>query len=200
MLLYKGLEPRHNAAVWYTMANETDLRVDCTALYNLKRDNYLIIMNVNYNYNIITNATLFREALQKTANFIETAVSDHGPVSYQVNASYYIRHQTTNDVRLFRGSFFLEGNKHLSLSGPIFIRFNRETFVNSVLQHSNLDRARQTLTWSDSDSKWTFDSVNSVIVSFQFSRSRLDPFVVQHQLVSPRHGRRKRRHVTFTLR
>lgn len=181
------------------MANDTDLRVDCTALYNNKTDNYLIIMNVSYNYNIITDARLFEDALHRTANSIQETVNDDKPIFYQINASYYIRHQTTDDVRLFRGSFFLEGNKHLSLSGPVFIRFDQDTFANSVLQHSNLDRARQILTWADTASQWTFDSINSVIVSFQFTRSKLHPFLVKYQLISPRHGKRKRRHVTFNL-
>lgn len=181
------------------MPLDQDLRVDCTALFNQSLQNYLIIMNVNFPHHIISEAGDFRNALEKTATYVSETFGNNFPIKYQVNASFYIRNQETNDLRLFTGSFFLRGNRYLSLSGPVFINFDLVSFPDSVLNVADLDRARQLLTWTDSDSVWTFHNINSIIVSFQLSREKNHPFLVQYHLHAPRHSRRRRRHVTFNI-
>lgn len=181
------------------MPIDQDLRVDCTALFNSARQNYLIIININYSFLIVSDAELFRQALAKTSVYIVDMFGRSFPIHYQVNASYYLRHLETNDIRLFTGSFFLSGNRHASLSGPLFLNFDPASFIDSVLEVANIDRAKDTLTWTDSTSNWTFDSLHSVIISFQIARSKDHPFLHMHNLIAPRHSRRRRRHVVFIL-
>lgn len=186
-------------SVTIKMAERQDLRVDCTALYNVSRQNYLIIINVTYPLHIVTDEAAFRIGLIKTANYLTTTFGQTPSIRYQVNASFYLRHRESNDLRLFTGSFFLQGNKYLSLSGPVFINFDATTFPDSVLRTANLDHAKTILTWNDSDSIWAFHNIHAIIVSFQLSKAKDHPFLMLHHLHAPRRSQRRRRHVTFNL-
>lgn len=181
------------------MPTMEDLRVDCTALYNVSRQNYLIIINVTYPLHIVSDEGAFRTGLIKTAGYLLTTFGHAPSIRYQVNASFYLKHQESNDLRLFTGSFFLKGNKYLSLSGPLFINFDAATFSDSVVRAANLERARTTLTWNDNESIWAFHNIHSIIVSFQLSKAKDHPFLMLHHLTAPRRSQRKRRHVTFNL-
>lgn len=184
------------------MSSQSELKIDVTS-FACDNHRELVVANANLPLNIIRDNRELQGALQRLSDFLQNTFSNDS-VSFQVNASYYIRHTETDDVKFFAGSFLPQDNVDVSLSGEQFIRFRADTFTQTVSRYCNEDFARDKLTWKDKASNWEFHSLNSIIISCQVTVSNNHNFFLYHLTSSTRHGnygRRKtfRKQKTFAL-
>lgn len=141
--------------------------------YELKAtDNFRFIFNFNIPVAVRDSLPLYRVCLARIRNFI---VSHFYPrpenchsCRFQVTATYILKREDIDDVtRIWTGSFNNSENEATILSGDIWQEFNAETFITFVETCTTPQRVLDVLDWDEIDTKWKFDRLLSIIVSFQ---------------------------------
>jgi len=84
---------------------------------------------------------------------------------YKVSAIYEIVNDATGDARLWLGSFNPRTTNDIYLLSQR--PFSSASFVGTVTEALGLDRVVQLLTAAGKDSRWTFSSLKSFVLSFQ---------------------------------
>ena len=174
--------------------NAQELKVDCAAFPSAKRNGrqfYVVFYNVNIPIFILNDPAERRNALERTrALFLEDFGVEEA-VYFQVSASYILKHQDTGDERDWRGSFQTKLNNPSLLSE--FQQFRSATFVDTV--NPIIDNAENKLFQNGRDSKWTFERLQSIIISAQCLVFDTNAILLKRNLVR----KRKRLRVTFDL-
>ena len=171
-------------------AGRNELKVDalCVPLNeNNPRSDYIII----YNINIPIRYFLDPEEATRVLNRVNVLLQTHFynvQTSFQITASYQLRHTTTGELRIWTGSFNARNNAPAQLSG--FELFDHTTFVQVSLDHIEDLEDRLTLL---EETKWVLNQVISIIFNVQskvkFNHATIGEF--------PNAGRRSHRTFTF---
>lgn len=160
--------------------------------------NVILLLNFNLPSEIVEDRqTELPHRLREIANFLD---QNFGPadIYYQLSASYWLQHRVSQNRRRWVGSFFARDTSAASITGAIFLHFNKNTFVPQGLHSLALPNIVSSLTVNFADSAWHFAELIAVIVNCQLVVPVTHPFVVHHGLMSvQRRQRRARRHVTL---
>jgi len=96
---------------------------------------------------------------------------------YSIAANYNLTNKSTNEVKLWQGSFQDRTNQDFYVKEGL--TFNSEDFVKNGFDSVQKDVVINHLSWGGLNSEWTFSKLNSVIFSFQtrclFSNHRFRP-------------------------
>ena len=180
------------------MTSNQQLKVDITTVGLDQPGSYLLLLNFNIPSSIVEDnlPLLLEHVLIEVAEFLQNNFSPL-PIYYQVTASYNLLNRETGDTRLFTGSF-CPGSAYISsLSGDIFELFERESFPGQVQQNATQANILNCLQRpDDDDSKWTFQSLASLIINCQLEVRGNHTFIQQKSLLLAR-GRHGRRHITI---
>ena len=168
----------------------SDLKVDalCVPLNeNNPRSDYIIIYNINIPIRYFFDPTEATRVLQRV-NVLISGDFFNVPASFQITASYQLRHTTTGELRIWTGSFNARNNAPAQLSG--FELFDHTTFVQTSLEH--IEDLEERLTLFE-ETKWVLHQVISIIFNVQskvkFNHGTIGEF--------PNAGRRS--HRTFAI-
>ncbi len=170
------------------------MTVDCTAYRAVPLD-HNDRLTVEYNINIpsfvVHNPDLRRNALERVRVLLETDFNPTEPIDYQLTGTYVLRNTENNDTREWVGSFYA-GLHNLAVLQD-FQLFNSGSFVNTV--HNLLETVDEQLLYNGRDTKWEFDSLQSIIINVQST------IVERHQIIRARRlgGRRRKFRQTFEL-
>jgi hypothetical protein len=172
------------------------LTVDCTA-YRAVQLNYNDRLTVEYNINIpafvIHNPDLRRNALERVRVLLETDFNPTDTIDYQITGTYVLRNTENNDTREWVGSFYAGLHNPAVLQD--FQLFNSRSFVNTV--HNLLETVDEQLLYNGRDTKWEFDSLQSIIINVQSTVAEGHRVIRERQL---QQGTRRRKfRQTFDL-
>jgi hypothetical protein len=167
-------------------------KVDITQIEVEDSYNYLALLN----FNVPADRPDIDTCLLNIVGFLER----HFPVplprfSYQVTASYFLQKPDTGEGRVWTGSFLAGSDQNCSLSGPLFLLYERDSFLRVVRQSIEPNNVTDCLLWTNSDTEWQFSSVLSYIISFQTRLNVCHPFFGRFGIM-PSGPRRQRRHHT----
>lgn len=185
--------------MYHAEAGFDRLKCDVTVLLN-SQDNTSAILLMNFN---LPNTTVVDNANRELPQRLEEIVAflnvnlPQQQLHYQIAASYWLQHKHSGDRKRWVGSFFARDLAAASISGPIFLRFNSNNFVNNAQTMLNINAIRLALTANFQDSSWHFSELISAIVNFQCVLPIDHPFLLRHGLLTQRRRRRNRRHVTL---
>jgi len=175
------------------MANgPQEIKIDASCIDYTDTDRVkLLVLNLNIPQHVVQEEQRFNEILRGAANFFQAHFA-RDELVFQVNASYTLWNRSTGQVRLWTGSFFPGANCPLSLSGPVFVTFERDAFPAAVKYCSSENRISDTYEIGIEDSKWSFLALKSIIVNFQTRVSSGHPFLLHYGMQNPSRGRRQR--------
>jgi hypothetical protein len=157
---------------------------------NVQNDFAVVIYNVTIPAIVINDYIQSQQVLTRVqALIIEDFGQDHH-VSYQITASYYLKHSATQRERLWTGSFFARDYNPAVISG--FNRFNANQFANEVLIATR--NVEEKLQWRGLDTKWQFNGLHTIVISFQCRLETNQPLLGRRGL---RVGRNRK--TTFAL-
>ena len=179
------------------MSGVQQLKLDVTTL-SLENNTVPVVLNFNIPVSVVEEniPQPFDEVLNNIAECIKNNFDGGAEVLFQVTASYYLVHVETEDRRLWTGSFYPGGNHSASLSGVIFQAFNNSpSFVQRIKEFSLPQNIAAYLKWGGEESKWTFDSLASIITSVQVQLPPDHEFLRANDLLINR-ARHQRRHIT----
>ena len=167
-------------------------KVDITQIEVEDSYNYLALLN----FNVPADRPDIDTCLLNIVGFLER----HFPVplprfSYQVTASYFLQKPDTGEGRVWTGSFLAGSDQNCSLSGPLFLLYERDSFLRVVRQSIEPNNVTDCLLWTNSDTEWQFSSVLSYIISFQTRLNVCHPFFGRFGIM-PSGPRRQRQHHT----
>jgi hypothetical protein len=176
------------------------LKCDITALPNSQNwSSAILLLNFNLPKNVVTPATATEELKNRLKEIELFLVQnfENLPISYQLSASYWLKNRITQDRYRWVGSFFARNLAAASISGSVFLDFNTQNFVQSVLQMLSNENIVQSLTVNFLNSAWHFDELISVIISCQLLLPVDHNFLIQHELLRQRGRRTQRTHLTL---
>lgn len=170
-------------------AGRDQLKVDalCVPLTDNLQSDVIVIYNVNIPIQYFFDPQSAQEVLAKVKNLLSRDFYD-AVTSFQITASYQLRHTITGELRTWTGSFNARNNAPAQLSG--FEIFDNTTFIQVSLDHIEDIEARLT---QFEETKWVLNQIISIIFNVQ-SRVKFNDPVLTH---FPQHGRRSQR--TFAL-
>ena len=153
--------------------------------YSYRSDsNFRIVL-----YNIVLPANIVHDVNQRQIHLEQAnqrIIEDFGGIQeiyYQITGCYTLVNRDTNVTQLWTGSFYTNYLRNPSqIQG--FRKFNPQTFVNSSFQL--LNSAEQILLANGKDSKWKFESLNSIIFNFQVKINKNNEFFQRRDLQSGR--------------
>ena len=189
----------HSVLTQTQMGSNQQLKVDITTIGVDQPGFYLLLLNFNIPRSIVEeNLPLsLEQVLIDVAKFLHHHFFPL-PIYYQVTASYNLLNRETGDTRLFTGSFSPGSANISSLSGDIFKSFRRDTFPGQVQQYATQANILNCLQRpNDEDSKWTFQSLASLIINCQLQLKGTHTFIVQKNLLLTRGNRHGRRHINI---
>jgi len=171
------------------------LTVDCTAYNSIQTDQskdfYLVEYNINIPAFAVHDPGSRRDALERIRVLLETDFNPTDVIDFQITGTYVLRNTENQDTREWVGSFYA------GLHNPAIIQefqvFDSQSFVNSVfLLLENVD---EILLYNGRDTKWEFESLQSVILNVQSTVYKT------HRVLSDRNmrGRRRKFRQTFEL-
>ena len=171
------------------------LTVDCTAYNSVQsnqhRDFYLVEYNINIPAFVVYNREDRWNALERIRVLLETDFNPTDEIDYQITGTYVLRNTENNDTREWVGSFYA------GLHNPAIIQdfqlFDRHSFVNTV--HLSLENVDEKLLYNGRDTKWEFESLQSVIINVQTTVFKTHRVLVDRRL----QGRRRKFRQTFEL-
>lgn len=147
--------------------NGNDLKVDVAALdldrfsRPSRQKKKLLIFNFNIPVEVVQND--FQNALERVRDFLSRQFAGRqDQVSFQITASYYLIHSETGEIRTWTGSFKSDLNTGIVAD---FEKFNENNFVRFVI--NSCQNIEERLTWTNRDTKWTFDGLRSIIINSQ---------------------------------
>jgi hypothetical protein len=172
------------------------LTVDCTA-YRAVQFDHNDRLTVEYNINIpafvVHNPDLRRNALERVRVLLETDFNPADQIYYQITGTYVLRNTENNDTCEWVGSFYAGLHNPAVLQD--FQLFDRRLFVNTV--HNLLETVDEQLLYNGRDTKWEFDSLQSIIINVQST------VVERHRVIQQRRLkqgiRRRKFRQTFDL-
>ncbi len=160
------------------------LKVDSTCI-KLDETFNLIIYNINIPAHYLQDRGELTEILERVRYVLIRDFSTFS-ITYQITASYILKHSENGQQKTWCGSFFARNNVFGVIAG--FQQFLPNFFVgNSLQQLVNIDLK---LSQNEFNTKWKFDELLSVIFNIQCKLPRNQP---------PFANRRHREHVTFPL-
>ena len=169
------------------------LKCDVTLLHNDQDSrNGILLLNFNLPEESVADPVELPQRLQEISTWL-TGNFGSLPISYQLSASYWLRHQLRGDRERWVGSFFARESAAASLSGAIFLDFNPRTWVQSGVGFLAPHKIIQSLTVNFLDSAWHYEELISVIVQCQLLVPITHPFVVNNDLQRLGRGRSRRR-------
>ena len=171
------------------------LTVDCTAYNSVQssqyRDFYLVEYNVNIPAFVVYDRDLRRNALERVRVLLETDFNPTDNIDFQITGTYVLRNTENNDTREWVGSFYT------GLHNPAIIQdfqsFDRHSFVNNV--HLLLETDNEKLLYNGRDTKWEFESLQSVIINAQTTVFKSHRVLVDRRL----QGKRRKFRQMFEL-
>ena len=181
------------------MGSNQQLKVDITTVGLDQPGLYLLLLNFNIPSSIVENnlPLSLEQVLIDVARYLQDNFSLLD-IYYQVTASYNLLNRETGDTRLFTGSFS-PGSAHASsLSGDIFKLFKRDSFPRQVQQYTTQANILNCLERpNDTESKWSYQSLASVIINCQLQLEGNHTFIQEKSLLLARGQRHGRRHITI---
>jgi hypothetical protein len=158
---------------------------------NQHRDFYLVEYNINIPAFVVYNREERWNALERIRVLLETDFNPTDEIDYQITGTYVLRNTENNDTREWVGSFYA------GLHNPAIIQdfqlFDRNSFVNTV--HLSLENVDEKLLYNGRDTKWEFESLQSVIINVQTTVFKTHRVLVDRRL----QGRRRKFRQTFEL-
>jgi hypothetical protein len=168
-------------------------KVDITQVAVENSPNYLALLN----FNIPADRPDFDGCLQNIVGFLDRHFHQPQPrFTYQVTASYHLRKPDTGEERVWTGSFLAGSEQNCSLSGPLFLVYQRDSFLRVVRQSVTPENVEDCLSWKEADTEWQFSHLSSVIVCFQARLNVSHPFFHRFGIFPAAPGRADRRHHT----
>lgn len=169
-------------------------KVDITRVAIEGTNSHLALLN----FNVPADHPNFDNCLLNIQTFLERHFPPPQPrLTYQVTASYYLRKPDTEEERVWTGSFVAGSEQNCSLSGRLFLVYNRATFLRTVRQSVLPENVEDCLSWKDVDTEWQFSHVSSFIVCFQARINVTHPFFLRFGMLPDTSGRSERRHHTL---
>lgn len=166
----------------------------------------LLISNVNIPERFVdggdpSSSAAIESILQRVKHFIENDYREAQPslsnVSYQVVATYQLRHNISGAIRKWTGSF-MPGRNHPNALQD-FKKFGPD-FIDNVASLCNRDLIVAQLKFWNVNTKWSFDKFSSIVINVQGqvppSANILTHRNLQH---APRRSKGNRPHATFLL-
>ena len=145
---------------------ELYLKVDCTAFKFQKTPKslpqYIVRYNVNLPAGIVYDIEEREEALQKVKTLLLQDFLVTDTVEYQITGTYVLKNKENGDTREWVGSFDITENSNPSVLAD-FQTFKSEDFVQ--ISSEILHNADVQFTENGKDSKWVFDSLQSIIIN-----------------------------------
>jgi hypothetical protein len=149
-------------------------KVDITQVAVENSPNYLALLN----FNIPADRPDFDGCLQNIVGFL------------------HLRKPDTGEERVWTGSFLAGSEQNCSLSGPLFLVYQRDSFLRVVRQSVTPENVEDCLSWKEADTEWQFSHLSSVIVCFQARLNVSHPFFHRFGIFPAAPGRADRRHHT----
>lgn len=154
-----------------------EIKVDITSC-DISYNEQLVIFNFNIPYRVHQdNPQLYSQVLSDIFNFLlawfPNQLRENGRterVTYKVSSTYYLRHSVTGELRRWVGSFIVrDGHDRSALSGPLFYNLGSSgaAFKARVQNCTRIDNIIETLTWTDLDTVWVFDHIDTIVVNAQ---------------------------------
>ena len=168
-------------------------KVDITQIAIENSSNFLALLN----FNVPAHHPNIEACLADIVSFLDRHFQAPQPqFTYQVTASYYLQKPDTGEERLWTGSFVAGSDQNCSLSGPFFLVYERNSFLDVVRRSIDNQNVTDSLTWRESDTEWQFSQVSSFIVCFQARLNVGHPFFTRFGVLPNGRGRQSRRHHT----
>lgn len=174
------------------------LKVD-QSIFNQSDYSFLLISNINLPERFVDIAAL-EPILARVKQFIELdyreALPNLANVSYQVIATYQLRHNTSGAIRKWTGSF-MPGRNHPNALQD-FKKFGPD-FIDHVLSLCDRDLIIAKLKFWNVNTKWSLDKFTSIVINVQ---GQVQPTASVLKLRNLYHVSRKRynrAHATFLL-
>lgn len=164
----------------------------------------LLISNINIPERFVGGdgpATAIEPILQRVKSFIESDYREAQPslsnVSYQVVATYQLRHNVSGAIRKWTGSFMPGRNLPNALQE--FKKFGPD-FIDNVASLCDRDLIVAKLKFWNVNTKWSFDRFTSIVINVQGPVSPSANILTYRNLQHvSRRGRGNRAHTTFLL-
>lgn len=168
-------------------------KVDITQIEIEDTSRYLALLN----FNVPADRPDFDSCLLNVVSFLDRHFPAPQPVfTYQVTASYYLQKPDTGEERVWTGSFLAGSDQNCSLSGPLFLVYERNSFLRVVRQSVEPNNVTDCLTWREADTEWQFSRISSFIICFQTRLHVTHPFFQRFGIMPSARGRQERRHHT----
>lgn len=174
------------------------LKVD-QSKFNQSDYSTLFISNINIPERFVNVATI-EPILQRVKQFIEVDYREAQPslsnVSYQVVATYQLKHNTSGAIRQWTGSF-MPGRNHPNALQD-FRKFGSD-FIDNVASLCDRDLIIAKLKFWNVNTKWSFDKFSSIVVNVQGQVSPTANILTYRNLQHASKRRSNRAHSTFLL-
>jgi hypothetical protein len=140
---------------------------------------------------VVHDPDLQWNALEGVRVLLETNFNATDQVEYQITRTYIMCNTENNDTQERMGSFYA-GLRNPAITQD-FQLFNRQLFVNRV--HILLENVNEQLLYNGRDTKWEFESLQSVVINVQSTIFRT------HQILRDQNlqGRIRKFRQTFEL-
>lgn len=143
---------------------EIYLKVDATAFKFQNKPTslpqYIVRYNVNIPARVVYDLEEREEALEKVKTLLQQDFLPTDTVEYQITGTYILQNKENGDTREWVGSFQICDSACPSVLSD-FQTFNSDNFV--VTSSEILNQANDTFTENGKSSKWTFDSLQSIV-------------------------------------
>lgn len=157
-------------------------KLDAAAIYDPRAPNQrIVVYNINVPFARLRDLATFEQVRQ----VLETdfpAQANGVVVSpyFQLSAVYVLVNTTTNEERIWTGSFHPRAREAAQLTA--FRPFDPASFAQYALTNSEPDRVANKLSTfvNGQDSVWRFNRLNSVVVSFQATLHLSHPLFERH--------------------
>ena len=140
-------------------------------------DHFLFLVNFNLPAVHLTDGSLEQRlgVIQRCLDSEFRQEIASGKLQYCVTATYTLQHAETGETKLWTGTFQPIARRKTYLRP--FAVYSPNDFVPQSVAAVELRHTTNSLTWIGEDTKWTFDSLESVIFCFQVKCSTtLHPF------------------------
>lgn len=154
-----------------------EIKLDITSS-DVSYNEQLIVFNFNIPYRVCeNNPELYSQVLNNIFEYLSFWFPHQHQqnrrkerVTFKVSSTYYLRHSVTGELRRWVGSFLVrDGHDRAALSGPIFYSLgtDRAAFRAKIIECTRIENVSETLSWTDLDTVWVFDSIDTVVVNAQ---------------------------------
>jgi len=167
------------------------LKVDstCDFLRGEKKE-VLIIYNINIPIYIVNHREELQNVLERIKNLLYNEFYEN-TVTFQITASYLLKHTETGQIRAWTGSFFVKNNTLAKLSP--FLLFEKDSFIRKSL--IEIQDINNKLKLQNVDTKWRFERLESIIFNVQCKVNTNHHIIKYRQLCNGL----KRSHKVFSI-